>query len=215
MESLKKKDKIIESITKKLKSQEKKSAEETKISMELKKRHDIMYKKMQIAVKDKQENQKQLKALYGIFQKQRKALELSIKKTRKFEQDVQTSERQLMDKSQQCSALQGKVEALEQQRDHINTKHQREIENLNLELQERKMLTQRLQNEIGESNDLKGQMKNRIEEYEDKIKNLIKEFEDESKKHIKEVNEIHEHYRSYKSKASELEQRIDQYKKDC
>jgi chromosome segregation ATPase len=58
-------------------------------------------------------------------------------------------------------------------------------------------------------------MKNRIEEYEDKIKNLIKEFEDESKKHIKEVNEIHEHYRSYKSKASELEQRIDQYKKDC
>ena len=44
-------------------------------------------------------------------------------------------------------------------------------------------------------------MKERLEEYEDKIKKLIKEFEDESKKHIKEVNEIHEHYRSYKSKA--------------
>ena len=58
-------------------------------------------------------------------------------------------------------------------------------------------------------------MKSRIEEYEDKIKNLIKEFEDESKKHIKEVNQIHENYRSYKSKASELETRIDQYKKDC
>ena len=35
------------------------------------------------------------------------------------------------------------------------------------------MLTQRLQNEIGESNDLKGQMKNRIEEYEDKIKTTL------------------------------------------
>jgi len=58
-------------------------------------------------------------------------------------------------------------------------------------------------------------MKGRIEEYEDKIKKLIKEFEDESKKHIKEVNEIHEHYRSFKSKAQELEQRIDMYKKDC
>jgi predicted nucleic acid-binding Zn-ribbon protein len=57
-------------------------------------------------------------------------------------------------------------------------------------------------------------MKSRIEEYEDKIKKLIKEFEDESKKHIKEVNELHEHYRSFKSKAQELDQRIDQYKKD-
>lgn len=48
-------------------------------------------------------------------------------------------------------------------------------------------------------------MKGRIEEYEQKIKGLIKEFEDESKKHIKEVNDIHEYYRSYKSRASELE----------
>ena len=52
-------------------------------------------------------------------------------------------------------------------------------------------------------------MKVRIEEYEEKIKKLIKEFEDESKKHIKEVNKIHDHYRSYQSKAQELEQRID------
>ena len=62
---------------------------------------------------------------------------------------------------------------------------------------------------MAESSDLKHQMKGRIEEYEDKIKKLIKEFEDESKKHIKEVNDIHEHYRSFKSKAQELEHRID------
>ena len=48
-------------------------------------------------------------------------------------------------------------------------------------------------------------MKQQNEEYEDKIKTLIKEFEDESKKHIKEVNEIHEHYRTYKTRAKELE----------
>jgi hypothetical protein len=37
---------LVEQLTKKLKAQEKKSSEETKISFELKKRHDIMQKKM-------------------------------------------------------------------------------------------------------------------------------------------------------------------------
>ena len=58
-------------------------------------------------------------------------------------------------------------------------------------------------------------MKQRIEDYEDKIKKLIKEFEDESKRHIKEINEVHNSYRGYKSKASEFEQRIEQFKKDA
>jgi len=40
-------------LSKKLKGQEKKSTEETKISMELKKRHDIMLKKLEISVKEK------------------------------------------------------------------------------------------------------------------------------------------------------------------
>jgi hypothetical protein len=37
------------------------------------------------------------------------------------------------------SSYQTKVEALEQQKEFIQNKHQREIENLNLELQEKKM----------------------------------------------------------------------------
>lgn len=48
-------------LSKKLKGQEKKSNEETKISMELKKRHDIMLKKLEIAVKEKSEISKQMK----------------------------------------------------------------------------------------------------------------------------------------------------------
>lgn len=55
-------------------------------------------------------------------------------------------------------------------------------------------------------------MKKQVEEYENKIKKLIKEFEDESKKHIKEVNELHEHFRGYKSSSLELEERIKHYK---
>ena len=63
--NLKKKEKqnreLLEQISKKLKTQEKKSTEDTKISIELKKRHDIMQKKLEIAVKEKSETNKQLK----------------------------------------------------------------------------------------------------------------------------------------------------------
>lgn len=57
-------------------------------------------------------------------------------------------------------------------------------------------------------------MKKQLEEYESKIKKLIIEFEEESKKHIRELNEVHGHYREYKSNAQEYEQRIQQYKVD-
>ena len=87
--NFKKRDKhhreMVEQLAKKLKAQEKKSTEETKISIELKKRHDVMQKKLQLAVKDKAETSKQLKQLFILFTKQRKALELSIKKNKKFE----------------------------------------------------------------------------------------------------------------------------------
>ena len=85
---LKKKEKhtrdLLEQMTKKFKNLEKKSQEDSKISLELKKRHDVMQKKAQIATKEKADQNKQLKALYTVFQKQRKALELSIKKNKKF-----------------------------------------------------------------------------------------------------------------------------------
>lgn len=112
-------------------------------------------------------------------------------------------------------SYQHKIEALEQQREGLQKKHQRDMESLNLEVQDKKLQVQRQQSQISDLQDVKNQVKQQNEEYEDKIKTLIKEFEDESKKHIKEVNEIHEHYRTYKTRAKELEQRIDQYKSDC
>ena len=56
--------------------------------MELKKRHDIMLKKLEIAVKEKNDISKQMKQLYVIYTKQRKALELSIKKNKKYENEL-------------------------------------------------------------------------------------------------------------------------------
>lgn len=83
-----------------------------------------------------------------------------------------------------------------------------------MECQEKKLFVQRLQNDLKEFQDNKYSMKGRLEDYEEKIKKMIQEFEDESKKHIKEVNDIHFQYRGFKTKAQELDQRIETYKKD-
>jgi len=96
---------LLEQISKKLKNQEKKSTEETKISIELKKRHDIMQKKLEIAVKEKGETNKQLKQLFVIFTKQRKALELSIKKNKKYETDQEIIERNLSESNRVGTSL--------------------------------------------------------------------------------------------------------------
>ena len=78
---------IIQELTRKVKTYEKRINEESKISMELKKRHDLMRKRLEKSVKDKQESVSQLKSLFGLFTQQRKALEVSIQKTKRLEDD--------------------------------------------------------------------------------------------------------------------------------
>lgn len=56
-----KKQEAIGSLAKKLKQLEQKLQEETQVSVELKKRHDIMQKKLEVASKGKAEMNKQLK----------------------------------------------------------------------------------------------------------------------------------------------------------
>ena len=55
---------------------------------ELKKRHDLMRKRLEKALKDKQDNVTQLKSLFALFTQQRKALEVSIQKTKRLEEDA-------------------------------------------------------------------------------------------------------------------------------
>ena len=43
---------------------------------------------------------------------------------------------------------------------------------------------------------------------------MIKDLEDESKRHINEVNQIHDQYRVHKARVSELELRVENYKKE-
>ena len=80
-------------------------------------------------------------------------------------------------------------------------KHRRDKEQLENDLEDKRQLVKRYENEFKDITNSKLIMKKQLEEYENKIKKLIKEFEDESKKHIKEVNDLHEHYRGFKSSS--------------
>lgn len=73
-----------------------------------------MYKKLQIVVKDKGEVSKQLKQLFMIFTKQRKALEMSIRKNKKYEMDQLNHENIVKEKDRQNQNLQQKLDQLEQ-----------------------------------------------------------------------------------------------------
>ena len=63
----------------------------------------------------------------------------------------------------------------------------------------------RLQNEVKGFDDAKDSLRSKIDHYEAKIQNMIKEFEAESKKHIKEVNDVHHHYREFKTKSKDMD----------
>lgn len=121
-----------------MKAQEKRLAEESKISVELKKRHDLMRKRVEKAVKDKQESVGQLKSLFGLFTQQRKALEVSIQKTKRLEEEnAKVAERNKY-LEEQAQGHNKKVQQLEQERDTLLHKHRRDRESLESELEERR-----------------------------------------------------------------------------
>ena len=84
-----------------------------------------------------------------------------------------------------------------------------------MEIEEKKMANQRLQNEMKESMEHNNSLQNKLDEYIEKYKKQIDIFEEKSMKHIKDTNEIHGHYRGYKTKAIELEARIGQYRQEA
>ena len=58
-------------------------------------------------------------------------------------------------------------------------------------------------------------MKARLDDYEKKVKEQIQEIEDISKRHITEIAGVHEQYRGFKSKARELQARIDKHHREA
>ncbi len=59
------------------------------MATELKKRHDLMKKRLEKSMKDKSEVVAQLKSLFALYTEQRKALQVSIAKSKRLEEDNQ------------------------------------------------------------------------------------------------------------------------------
>lgn len=171
-----------------------------------------MKKKLEKSTKEKSENVSQLKSLFALFTQQRKALEVSIGKTKKLEDDNCRLEQRNKNLEDQQKVVMKRVEQLEGDREMLVNKHRRDREQLEQDMEDKRQLVKKYEAEFKDVANQKIIMKKQLDEYEMKIKKLIMEFEEESKKHIRELNEVHEQYRGYKSTSLELEQRITQYK---
>lgn len=68
--------------------QEKKRSEESKVAVELRKHYDALKKKTESLARSKSDLEGQLKALLSNFLTQRKALELSIAKNKRLEEEL-------------------------------------------------------------------------------------------------------------------------------
>ena len=71
-------------------------------------------------------------------------------------------------------------------------KHKRDREQMDAEIEEKKQIIKKYENEFKDISNQKIIMKKQLDEYESKIKKMIIEFEEESKKHIRELNDVHE-----------------------
>ncbi len=145
---------------------------------------------------------------------QRKALEVSIAKNKRFEE----ANAALTSKNREMAAgeasLTAQVEQLESDLRVTRSRFKKEREALEGELEDKKAQVTRYSNDLKEIAAQKLSLKGQIDEYEAKIKGLIGEIEQLSKKHIREVNELHEHYMGFKSSAAELKTRVGIYKAD-
>jgi hypothetical protein len=150
-----------------------------------------------------------------MFQKQRKALELSIKKNRKFEFEQTTFDRQLAEKDRVLAQLKKKLETHESSLELAGAKHRAEMDSLQREVNERQATQARLAQELRSTTQANESLKVRLDDYEKKVKDQINEIEDISKRHINEIATVHEKYRGFKSKATELQARIEKHHREA
>ncbi len=162
------------------------------MATELKKRHDMLKKRLEKTVKDKSEVVAQLKSLFALYTEQRKALQVSIAKSKRLEEDNQRLETAKTAQDDQVRALTRKIEQMDQERELLAARHRRERESIETEMEEKRQLVKKLEGDVKEATSGKSLMKKQIDEYESKVKKLIYEFEETSKKHIRELNEVHE-----------------------
>lgn len=130
-----------------------------------------------------------------LFTQQRKALEVSIQKSKRLEEDNMRMEQRNHNLEEQHKMFYSRIEQLEADREMLIGKHRKDKEHLEHEVEDKRLIIKKYEAEFRDTSTHKQHMKKQMDEYELKIKRLIIEFEEEAKKHIKELNEVHEQCR--------------------
>lgn len=109
-----------------------------------------MRKRVEKTAKDKQDNVTQLKSLFALFTQQRKALEISIQKTKKYEEENLKLDARSKTLEEQSKGHNRRVELLEQERDMLVQKHRKDREHLESELDDKKQVVKKYESEFKE-----------------------------------------------------------------
>lgn len=101
-------------MNKKIKLQERKLSQESQVSVELRKRYDEMKRKLEQSNSERVSATQQYKDLFQVFTTMRKALVVSVQKTKKLEQDnksIDSRARKAEEKQRQSDLLNDQFES--------------------------------------------------------------------------------------------------------
>ena len=129
----------------------------------------------------------QMKKLLSQFLVQRKALEVSIHKNKKMQEELNQIKAKQMEFDENKKMHSRQVENFEEEIVSLKSRFRKEKESLEAELQEKRHATQRQTAEIKDLNSKIGAFRAREEEYEAKIKNLWSDQEKKSKAYQKDI----------------------------
>jgi phosphopantetheinyl transferase (holo-ACP synthase) len=87
-----------------------------------------MKKKLDKYSKEKSDNINQLKSLFALFTQQRKALEISIGKSKKYEEITVMTDQRNKNLEEQHKSFYKRIEQLENDREVLLSKHKRDKE---------------------------------------------------------------------------------------
>jgi len=150
----------------------------------------------------------QLKSLFVLFTQQRKALEVSIAKGKKLEDDNGQLQQRNRNLEEQHKMFYARIEQLEHDRETLVSKHKKDKELLDQEIEDGRTLHKKLEFDLRDALNQKLALRRQVEEYELKIKRMIIEFEEQARKHIRELNDAYEQVRLHQAKTLDLEQKL-------
>jgi chromosome segregation ATPase len=127
--------------------------------LELRKRYEALKRQSDLTSQEKDKIHGQFQALIKVFSNQRKALQVSISKSKRFEDQATQLAKKNQELAQQNSSLTGQVDSLEQDLKKIQSRFKKERELLEIEIEDKKGVVMRCSADIAEITSQKQSLK--------------------------------------------------------